>query len=414
MKQILALMLAVAMLMTIAGCKDAAPNSTEPTQTTTAPTQETTAPTEVTTDPTQAPTSPTEGATVPTEAASDPTEGTTAPTQAGTVIPTTPTIPTQSPTGAPAQKPTTAPTQAATAAPTDPTQAPTQRPTSAPTQKPTSAPTLKPTAAPTQAPTTPGHTHSYTAKVTPPSCTLGGYTTYTCACGHSYVSDQTAAKGHGTTRTETKEATTAEPGYTKTICTVCNTVLSTVEIPQLQHTCTMERINCKDLKDNAVGWYTVNYRTYKQCSIMACSVCGTADTSTLEFIYTPEEATAKIVEMINEERYRVYGTHEYDVVVATHHSAAQWGAAYITNDFQHCTPFRENIYQGGMTGDMIKRAFDWWMNSPAHYSLMIDKNVTYASLGVYVNDSLGFYSMLIMWDRDELYLDNPNYTWIGR
>ena len=45
------------------------------------------------------------------------------------------------------------------------------------------------------------------------------------------------------------------------------------------------------------------------------------------------------------------------------------------------------------------------------YNLMIDKNVTYASLGVYVNDKVGFYSMLIMWDKDELYLDNPNYTW---
>lgn len=39
------------------------------------------------------------------------------------------------------------------------------------------------------------HTHSYTAKVTAPTCTAQGYTTYTCSCGDSYVSDYKAA-GH--------------------------------------------------------------------------------------------------------------------------------------------------------------------------------------------------------------------------
>ena len=42
----------------------------------------------------------------------------------------------------------------------------------------------------------PAHTHSYTAVVTPPTCTEGGYTTYTCACGDSYVADETPALGH--------------------------------------------------------------------------------------------------------------------------------------------------------------------------------------------------------------------------
>lgn len=40
------------------------------------------------------------------------------------------------------------------------------------------------------------HTHSYTAKVTAPTCTAQGYTTYTCSCGDSYVSDYKAAAGH--------------------------------------------------------------------------------------------------------------------------------------------------------------------------------------------------------------------------
>ena len=40
------------------------------------------------------------------------------------------------------------------------------------------------------------HEHSYTADVTAPTCTEDGYTTYTCACGKSYIGDKTAALGH--------------------------------------------------------------------------------------------------------------------------------------------------------------------------------------------------------------------------
>ena len=40
------------------------------------------------------------------------------------------------------------------------------------------------------------HEHSYTAVVTAPTCTAGGYTTYTCECGESYIADETPALGH--------------------------------------------------------------------------------------------------------------------------------------------------------------------------------------------------------------------------
>ena len=38
--------------------------------------------------------------------------------------------------------------------------------------------------------------HSYTASVTSPTCTEQGYTTYTCACGDSYVADYVDELGH--------------------------------------------------------------------------------------------------------------------------------------------------------------------------------------------------------------------------
>ena len=42
----------------------------------------------------------------------------------------------------------------------------------------------------------PAHTHSYEAVVTAPTCTEGGYTTYTCECGDTYVGDEVSALGH--------------------------------------------------------------------------------------------------------------------------------------------------------------------------------------------------------------------------
>lgn len=42
--------------------------------------------------------------------------------------------------------------------------------------------------------------HSYEASVTAPTCTEGGYTTYTCSlCGDSYTGDEVSAKGHRST-----------------------------------------------------------------------------------------------------------------------------------------------------------------------------------------------------------------------
>ncbi len=40
------------------------------------------------------------------------------------------------------------------------------------------------------------HEHSHTATVIPPTCTEQGYTTYTCACGDSYVGDYVDSVGH--------------------------------------------------------------------------------------------------------------------------------------------------------------------------------------------------------------------------
>ncbi len=111
-----------------------------------------------------------------------------------------------------------------TAAPTSPTSTPTQptEPPTAPTEpsmQPTEPPTepTEPPTQPTELPTEPPHTHSYAETVTAPTCTEGGYTTYTCACGDRYTGSEVAATGHSYAETVTAPTCT-EGGYTTYTC----------------------------------------------------------------------------------------------------------------------------------------------------------------------------------------------------
>lgn len=62
--------------------------------------------------------------------------------------------------------------------------------------------------------------HNYKAVVTAPTCTEDGYTTYTCYCGESYVSDVVNANGHNCTSVVTAPTCT-EDGYTTYTCNDC-------------------------------------------------------------------------------------------------------------------------------------------------------------------------------------------------
>ena len=62
----------------------------------------------------------------------------------------------------------------------------------------------------------PPHEHNYEADVTAPTCTEGGYTTYTCECGDSYIADETDALGHS---------------YVAGVCIRCGEVDSSYVVP---------------------------------------------------------------------------------------------------------------------------------------------------------------------------------------
>ncbi len=144
--------------------------------------------------------------------------------------------------------------------------------------------------------------HTYTAVVTPPTCTEQGYTTYTCSvCGESYVDSYTDALGHNYGEwTITLEPTCIEIGTRRADCTRCDHyktetvealghIYSTVKVGATcveqgydLHTCSRCGHSYKDNYTEATGkhtygeWVTI---TEAGCSTdglkrKTCSVCG--------------------------------------------------------------------------------------------------------------------------------------------
>ena len=69
------------------------------------------------------------------------------------------------------------------------------------------------------------HTHSYASKITNPTCTEGGYTTFTCGCSDTYTADQTDATGHAYQEKVTAPSCT-EKGYTTYTCSCGDSYVS--------------------------------------------------------------------------------------------------------------------------------------------------------------------------------------------
>ena len=64
--------------------------------------------------------------------------------------------------------------------------------------------------------------------MTAPTCTEGGYTTYTCSvCEDSYVADEVAALGHDY-KSEVTAPTCTEGGYTTYTCSVSLVSISVI------------------------------------------------------------------------------------------------------------------------------------------------------------------------------------------
>ncbi len=84
--------------------------------------------------------------------------------------------------------------------------------------------------------------HEYTDKVTAPTCTAGGYTTYTCSCGDSYTANETGALGHtnAAAKRENSTSTTEDCITTTTFdsvvyCSVCKVKVSSTPSTEITY-----------------------------------------------------------------------------------------------------------------------------------------------------------------------------------
>lgn len=108
------------------------------------------------------------------------------------------------------------------------------------------------------------HIHSYTSKVTNPSCTEAGYTTFTCDCGNAYIAEHTDPTGHDYS-SQVKAPTCTEKGFTTYICRMCNDTYTADQTDANGHNYCQKVTNptCIDK----------GYTTY------TCSICGDSYTS---------------------------------------------------------------------------------------------------------------------------------------
>ncbi len=96
--------------------------------------------------------------------------------------------------------------------------------------------------------TIPALGHAYEVVVTEPTCTEGGYTTYTCEiCGDTYTADETQPLGHNYILDDHVLPTCTEDGKEVEVCMICNDVKTTVikalghiseAYPEVAATCT--------------------------------------------------------------------------------------------------------------------------------------------------------------------------------
>ena len=112
----------------------------------------------------------------------------------------------------------------------------------------------------------PEHTHNYNAVVTSPTCSSEGYTTYTCTCGDSYVSDRVGTTNHTYDSTVTAPTCTAE-GYTTYTCSACGDTYTDNNTPATGHT--EQTLHAVEATCTSTG-----LTEGKQCS-----VCGTVNLS---------------------------------------------------------------------------------------------------------------------------------------
>ena len=241
-----------------------------------------------------------------------------------------------------------------------------------------------------------GHNY-YVSSDTKATCTSDGKKMEICKnCGDSKTVATYPATGHQHTKVETAEPTCSTKGYTRTVCTDCGAVISSVETNATgcDYSLVMsgpdaaqpmiDKYNAMNRTDEIVHLRR-QYLYLSGCTdwdVNVCSICGEADFSSLTYKYTAMEAAEIMAGYINQLRYELYGTHDYDVKVCEPlMEISSIRAEEILTNYTHTTTTKkygamENIHRAGPTAS-IYNFYLGWFNSPAHYAAMVDKNNEY-------------------------------------
>ena len=94
------------------------------------------------------------------------------------------------------------------------------------------------------------HVHNYISENVAPTCTVAGYTSYTCECGDSFTEDGEAATGHSYEAAVTAPTCT-EAGYTTHTC-ACGDTYTTDEVAALGHTFVEGKCECGETDSSYV------------------------------------------------------------------------------------------------------------------------------------------------------------------
>lgn len=163
-------------------------------------------------------------------------------------------------------------------------------------------------------------THIYVAVVTAPTCTEGGYTTYTCSlCGDIYTGDETEATGHTIVIDTAVAATCEETGLTEgTHCSVCGEILTAQEIvPAAGHSWD-DGIVTKEAttKEEGIMTYT-------------CTVCGETRTETIA-VKALSAPSVKLGVSQNNGKIRLTGSITDYENIDDYYSITSHGFVYVT------------------------------------------------------------------------------------
>ena len=190
--------------------------------------------------------------------------------------------------------------------------------------------------------------HNYNAVVTAPTCTVGGYTTYTCSvCGNSYVDNEVAKLGHTKAIDEAVAPTCTATGLTAgEHCSVCNEVfVAQKPVDALGHT---------EVTDDAVEpkCTETGLTAGKHCSVCKEVLVAQETVAALGHTYINGVCSCGDVQKI---RTKFTGDFLYRVGNA---NSVALGSLFAGNDFNLADVTIETI-AGTASGEHTANATDW-------------------------------------------------------